>query len=97
MSTAPAARVRVRIVVTGIVQGVWFRDSCREQARAVHVGGYVRNRPDGAVEAEAVGGEARLRQFVEALRAGPRFARVEATAAQWFESADAPRGFRVTG
>ena len=55
MSTASAERVRVRVVVTGIVQGVWFRDSCREQARALHVGGYVRNRGDGAVEAEFEG------------------------------------------
>ena len=49
---------RVRVVLTGRVQGVWFRDSCREQARAVGAGGWVRNRGDGAVEAEFEGSAA---------------------------------------
>ena len=44
--------VRVRVVVTGRVQGVWFRDACREQAQSERVAGFVRNRMDGSVEAE---------------------------------------------
>ena len=87
----------VRVVVTGRVQGVGFRAFVLQQAAELGLAGWVRNRPDGAVEAEAVGREAELQQFVDALRAGPRFARVEAAAAQWFDSAEAPRGFRVTG
>ena len=77
MSTAPAERVRVRVVVTGIVQGVWFRDSCREQARALHVGGYVRNRGDGAVEAEFEGPSAAVARMIAWCREGPPRARVD--------------------
>ena len=77
MSTAPAERVRVRVVVTGIVQGVWFRESCREQARALHVGGYVRNRGDGAVEAEFEGPPAAVARMIAWCREGPPRARVD--------------------
>ena len=44
-------RIRRRVVVHGRVQGVFFRDSVRERARARGVHGRVRNRPDGTVEA----------------------------------------------
>jgi acylphosphatase len=77
LSAVSGDRVRVRVVVTGIVQGVWFRDSCREQARAVHVGGYVRNRTDGAVEAEFEGPPAAVARMVAWCREGPRRARVD--------------------
>jgi acylphosphatase len=69
---------RVRVVVTGRVQGVWFRDSCREQARAESVGGWVRNRADGAVEAEFEGPPAAVDRLVEWCRHGPPRARVDA-------------------
>ncbi|HEV7526696.1 MAG TPA: acylphosphatase [Acidimicrobiia bacterium] len=70
--------VRVRVVVTGRVQGVFFRDSCREQARAVGVGGWVRNRGDGAVEAEFEGPPAAVDRLVQWCRTGPGRARVDA-------------------
>jgi acylphosphatase len=68
---------RVRVVVTGRVQGVWFRDSCREQARALGVSGYVRNRGDGAVEGEFEGPRAAVNRLVAWCREGPPRARVE--------------------
>ncbi len=77
MNAAAADRVRVRVVVTGRVQGVWFRDSCREQARALNVGGYVRNRSDGAVEAEFEGPPAAVARMVAWCREGPPRARVD--------------------
>ena len=52
--TAPAV-VRVRAVVSGRVQGVWYRESCRREAERLGVGGWVRNRHDGRVEIEAEG------------------------------------------
>jgi acylphosphatase len=52
--TAPAV-VRVHAVVSGRVQGVWYRESCRREAERLGVGGWVRNRPDGGVEIEAEG------------------------------------------
>jgi len=68
---------RVRVVVTGRVQGVWFRDSCREQAQAAGVRGFVRNRGDGAVEAELEGPPAAVERVVAWCRVGPSRARVE--------------------
>ena len=87
----------VRIVVTGRVQGVGFRMFVLRRADELGLPGWVRNRPDGSVEAEAVGPEAELTRFVELLRAGPAHARVEQAVAQWFETAGAPDGFRITG
>jgi acylphosphatase len=74
----PSARVRVRVVVTGRVQGVFFRDGCREQARAEGVGGWVRNRGDGAVEAEFEGSRPAVERLIGWCRSGPARARVDA-------------------
>jgi acylphosphatase len=67
----------VRVVVSGRVQGVWFRDSCREQARAEGVAGFVRNRGDGSVEAEFEGPEPAVERVVAWCRTGPPRARVD--------------------
>jgi acylphosphatase len=68
---------RVRVTVTGRVQGVWFRDACRTEARALGVGGYVRNRADGAVEAEFEGPEPAVARMIAWSREGPPRARVD--------------------
>jgi acylphosphatase len=68
---------RVRVVITGRVQGVWFRDSCREIARAEGVAGWVRNRGDGAVEAEFEGPPAAVDRVVVWCGEGPPRARVD--------------------
>jgi len=87
----------VRVVVSGRVQGVGFRAWVVQQATALGLAGQVWNRPDGGVEAEAVGPDPALERFVAALRQGPRLARVEEVAEEWFESPEVPRDFRVTG
>ncbi|HXS82653.1 MAG TPA: acylphosphatase [Methylomirabilota bacterium] len=85
----------VRVVVHGHVQGVGFRAWVRREATSLGVSGRVWNREDGGVEVEAVGPAAALRNFVAALRTGPRLARVEQLSEQWFESREAPQGFHV--
>jgi acylphosphatase len=74
----PTNSVRVRVVVRGRVQGVWFRDSCREQARALGVSGWVRNNSDGSVEGEFEGPPAAVDRLVDWCRSGPTRARVDA-------------------
>lgn len=67
---------RKRVVVSGRVQGVFFRDSCRGEARQRAVAGWVTNRDDGSVEAVFEGDEAAVRAMVEWVRRGPPAARV---------------------
>jgi acylphosphatase len=77
--SVPQARIRVRVVATGRVQGVWFRDACQERARAEGVAGWVRNRGDGAVEAEFEGSQSSVDRLVAWFGTGPPRARVDAT------------------
>jgi acylphosphatase len=69
--------IRRRMVVHGRVQGVGFRWSCIREADRLGVRGWVRNRPDGTVEAVAEGEVDAVERFVEWLRTGPRPARVD--------------------
>lgn len=71
-----ATIIRARVVAHGTVQGVFFRDTCRRAARAAGVTGWVRNRPDGAVEAVFEGTDAQVGAMVDWCRAGPPTARV---------------------
>jgi acylphosphatase len=63
-------------VVSGRVQGVWFRGSCQEQARALGVGGWARNLGDGRVEAVFEGPAGAVERMVDWCRRGPRQAEV---------------------
>jgi acylphosphatase len=66
----------VSVVVTGRVQGVWFRDSCRREAERLGVTGWVRNRFDGAVEGEFEGTAGAVAQLLSWCRTGPPRAEV---------------------
>jgi acylphosphatase len=73
-----ASRIRRRVVVRGRVQGVFFRAATRERAREVGAAGWVRNLPDGSVEAVFEGEPDAVRAMLEFCRTGPRHARVDA-------------------
>ena len=68
---------RVRVVVRGRVQGVAFRYHTAEQARRAGVAGWVRNRPDGSVEAAFEGEPSGVEALLAFVRRGPRSARVD--------------------
>jgi acylphosphatase len=68
--------VRRRVVVSGRVQGVWFRESCRQEAEARGVAGWVHNRPDGKVEAAFEGEPDAVEALVGWCSIGPIRARV---------------------
>jgi len=67
----------VRCVVTGRVQGVFFRVSARDQAQSLGLTGQVRNLPDGGVEVLASGTDTAIVALKQWLRDGPPGARVE--------------------
>ena len=75
------AGTAVHVIVSGRVQGVWFRGWTCEQARALGLTGWVRNRRDGSVEAVFAGPPAAVDQMVAACRQGPPAARVDAVSA----------------
>jgi acylphosphatase len=66
-----------RVRVTGLVQGVYFRGWAKEQAEDLGLHGWVRNCPDGSVEAHVEGEEARLAELIARLKTGPPAAEVE--------------------
>lgn len=67
----------LHLQITGRVQGVWFRESMRLEAERLGVTGWVRNRPDGSVEAVAQGAPAAVDALVAWAHIGPPHARVE--------------------
>nr|WP_179419600.1 acylphosphatase [Streptomyces sp. TLI_235] len=69
--------IRRRVVVAGVVQGVFFRDTCRREAAAAGVAGWVRNLPDGRVEAVFEGEPAAVERLVAWCGRGPSRAVVE--------------------
>lgn len=71
------AVVRRRLLVRGSVQGVFFRDGCREQADAAGVAGSAANRADGAVEIVLEGDRDSVQRVVEWAHTGPSGASVE--------------------
>jgi acylphosphatase len=82
------AVIRRRVVAHGRVQGVFFRDTCRRQAWAYRVSGWVTNREDGAVEAIFEGEVAAVQAMVDWARRGP--ARAQVTKLEIIE--EEPRG-----
>ncbi len=87
---------RVHVVVAGRVQGVFFRASCAERARAAGVAGWVRNAEDGRVEAVFEGPPAAVETMVRWCREGPQHAHVGSVEIRE-EPPAGETGFRVSG
>ncbi len=69
--------IRVRLIIEGRVQGVWFRESTRKKALSLGLSGWVRNRPDRTVEALAEGDRDQVEKLISWCRKGPPAARVD--------------------
>jgi len=86
----------LHLLISGRVQGVWFRQFTRQQSEACGVTGYVRNLPNGRVEAVLSGESAAVRQVEVWLNEGPELAQVAEVASaevpfQLFESFEVRR------
>lgn len=84
-----------RVVVSGRVQGVWFRASTREVADALGVRGFVRNLPDRRVEAVLQGSRAAVESAIDFMREGPPGAVVTDVSVEWRDPTDDFGGFDV--
>jgi acylphosphatase len=83
-----------RLVIAGRVQGVGFRAWMAEQARALRVAGWVRNRVDGTVEALIAGDVAAVEELARLCRRGPRMAEVTSIDEEMADPPDHP-GFHL--
>jgi acylphosphatase len=81
--------------VSGEVQGVWFRESTRRRAESLGVTGFVRNRPDGSVEAVFEGAADAVRAAVDFVRVGPPAARVRHVEVVWSDATGSFADFRI--
>jgi acylphosphatase len=86
--------IRRRVIVRGLVQGVFYRDTVRRRANAADVSGWVRNNRDGSVEAVFEGESAAVERLVAFCSDGPRGARVDEVVVT-AEDPEALRGFKI--
>lgn len=90
-----AVKVRAHIFVSGMVQGVFFRSNTQYEANRRNVTGWVRNLPDGRVEAVFEGEKADVDRLIEFCRRGPLGARVTKVDVFWEEYTGDFRGFKI--
>ncbi|MDQ4108025.1 MAG: acylphosphatase [Actinomycetota bacterium] len=86
---------RVRARISGRVQGVFFRASCADRAKALGLSGWVRNASDGGVEAVFEGEDAGVESMLAWCRKGPPYAEVDRVEVLE-EDPTGAEGFRVT-
>jgi len=84
-----------KATVVGKVQGVWFRDSTRNEALKLNLTGWVKNVPDGSVYLEAEGEEEDLNRFAKWLHKGAPMSRVDRVEIQWGNSTQSYHSFEV--
>jgi acylphosphatase len=76
-------KVRAHVFVSGRVQGVFYRAEARDHARTRRLGGWVRNRSDGRVEAVFEGARPQVESMIDWCRKGPPLARVTSVEVSW--------------
>jgi acylphosphatase len=88
-------RIRLRLQISGRVQGVWYRGATETEARRLGVDGWVRNLPDGSVEALIEGEPSAVRALADWCREGPPGAHVRDVAESSEPAGDDLAGFRI--
>ncbi|MBA4371628.1 MAG: acylphosphatase [Thermodesulfovibrio sp.] len=87
--------VRAHLLIEGRVQGVFYRAFTRDVALKLHLQGWVRNTPDGRVEAVIEGSRERVEQAVEECRRGPVGSAVKGMSISWDESPEGHSDFEI--
>jgi acylphosphatase len=88
-------KVRAHVFVSGRVQGVFFRQTTQHKAQSFRVKGWVKNLPDGRVEAVFEGEENAIKEFFDFFRKGPRGALVTDFSVDWETFADEFDDFEI--
>jgi acylphosphatase len=93
--TSEKNRTRAELLISGRVQGVFFRSNTRQRANSLGIEGYVRNRTDGRVEAVFEGRTSDVKELVSWCHEGPSSARVNSVDIEWSEPTGEFSGFQV--
>ena len=86
-------KIYKRCLVSGKVQGVFYRASTAEEARRLGITGYAKNLSDGRVEVLACGEEVKVKELIDWLWQGPPAAKVSAVDVHDADAAQAPKDF----
>jgi acylphosphatase len=84
---------KIHVLISGKVQGVWYRASTQKKALSLGLHGWVRNLKDGRVEMVAQGEEAQLQALLVWCKRGPELARVKNLDVQWSPTLESLQGF----
>ncbi|RLF42914.1 MAG: acylphosphatase [Thermoplasmata archaeon] len=88
-------RVEAHVLISGKVQGVWFRANTKEKARQLNIKGWVRNLPDGRVEAVFQGEKEMVEEMIKWCYKGPPLAEVEDVEVEWKEPEEEFEDFSI--
>ncbi len=86
---------RIHLIISGMVQGVWFRHNTNIAANKLGLKGFVRNLPNGNVEVIAEGDENKIKQLIEFCKQGPEGAHVKNIKIEYQETKNEFRTFSV--
>ena len=88
-------KVEAHVLISGKVQGVWFRANTKEKARQLNIKGWVRNLPDGRVEAVFQGEKEIVEEMIKWCYKGPPLAEVENVEVEWKEPEEEFEDFSI--
>ncbi|MDP7506784.1 MAG: acylphosphatase [Candidatus Woesearchaeota archaeon] len=87
---------RLHLIIHGTVQGVFFRDFTKQQAKSLNITGYVKNQTGNSVELVAEGEEESLNQLLQLCKQGPSSAEVTNLNIKWEEYKNEFKEFSIT-
>lgn len=85
----------VHVIISGRVQGVWFRASTKQKAKELKLDGWVRNNPDGNVEAVFEGDDSLIKEMLKWCHRGPPLAKVTNVEVNYEEPSNGFDGFFI--
>lgn len=88
-------KTRAHVIISGDVQGVFFRANTRQRAKALGIMGWVRNTPDGKVEAVFEGEKQNIEKMISFCKEGPSAAKVKDIDVNWETYKNEFEGFNI--
>ncbi len=85
----------VEILVTGKVQGVWFRDFVKRNAISLKLNGWVKNNPDGSVITAVEGNDNVINQLIDNIKIGSPLSKVEDVEVKWYTFENKFNSFKI--